>query len=82
MISWVVKGSLEVSRVAESAHLFCDCGWEKLEVPWTLTEPDFHTVVRRFSDQRVCREHADILARVRPELSAFKNQNGQRLEER
>ena len=44
MISWVVKGRLEVSRVSETAHLFRDCGWEKLEVASVLTHPDFHMV--------------------------------------
>ena len=44
MISWVMKGSLEVSRVAENVHLSPDCRWEKLEVPCVWTEPDFHTV--------------------------------------
>ena len=33
---------------------------------WTETEFPYG---RPFSDQRVCREHVDILARVRPELS-------------
>jgi hypothetical protein len=79
MISWVVKGSLEASRVAESVHIFCDCEWEKLEIPWVLTEPDFHTVV----DSRI-REYIDIPARVRPELSEVlsRTRTDQGLEER
>jgi hypothetical protein len=53
MISWVVKGGLEVSSVAESAHLSGDYGQEKLEVPWGIYRTGF-PYGRRSSDQRVC----------------------------